>query len=83
MCVDDVKKIPEEQWSTTPISNIMVPKGQLEKVSPKENASVALGKLTARNIHQIPVVQENKVRGILRRNDILNYLQLHAEARVK
>jgi CBS domain-containing protein len=55
----------------------------LEKVSPQENASSALGKLTARNIHQIPVVQENKVRGILRRNDILNYIQLHAEARVK
>ena len=83
VCLDDVKKLPRERWSTTPISEIMLPKELLERVSPKENASVALGKLTARNIHQIPVVQENKVRGILRRNDILNYIQLHAEVRVK
>ena len=83
VCLDDVKKLPRERWSSTPISEIMLPKELLERVSPKENASVALGKLTARNIHQIPVVQENKVRGILRRNDILNYIQLHAEVRVK
>ena len=83
VCLDDVKKLSKERWPTTPISEIMLPKELLEKVSPEENASIALGKLTARNIHQIPVVQENRVRGILRRNDILNYIQLHAEARVK
>ena len=83
VCVDDVKKLSKERWPTTPISEIMLPKELLEKVSPEENANVALGKLTARNIHQIPVVKENRVRGVLRRNDILNYIQLHAEVRVK
>lgn len=83
VCLDDVKKLSKERWPTTPISEIMLPKELLEKVSPEENANVALGKLTARNIHQIPVVQENRVRGILRRNDILNYIQLHAEVSVK
>ncbi|MBW1823325.1 MAG: site-2 protease family protein [Deltaproteobacteria bacterium] len=83
VCLADVKKLPKERWPTTPISEIMLSKELLEKVSPEENANVALGKLTAKNIHQIPVVQENRVRGILRRNDILNYIQLHAEVRVK
>ena len=31
----------------------------------------------------VPVVQENKVLGILRRNDILNYLQLHNDLGTK
>jgi len=61
----------------------MIPQEHLEKVSPRDDASIALNKLTARNIHQVPVVQANKVMGILRRNDILNYLQLHNDLGTK
>jgi len=83
VCLHDVKKVPRGRWSNTTIGEIMIPKDQLEKVSPGDDASVALSKLSARNIHQIPVVKENRVRGILRRNDILNYLQFHADVEVK
>jgi Zn-dependent protease len=83
VCLHDVKKIPKERWPITTISEIMIPKDQLEKVSPGDDASIALGKLSAKNIHQIPVVKENRVMGILRRNDILNYLQSHDGLRVK
>jgi Zn-dependent protease len=81
--VHDLNKIPRELWTTTTVDRIMIPKEQLEKISPGDDASVALSKLSANNIHQIPVVQENKVCGILRRNDILNYLQLHTTAGTK
>ena len=83
VCLHDVKQVPREQWSTTAIGSIMIPQEQLEKVSPRDDASIALNKLTARNIHQVPVVQANKVMGILRRNDILNYLQLHNDLGTK
>ena len=83
VCLHDVKQVPREQWSTTTIGSIMIPQEQLEKVSPRDDASIALNKLTARNIHQVPVVQANKVMGILRRNDILNYLQLHNDLGTK
>ena len=83
VCLDDIKKMPRERWANTTIREIMITKNQLEKVSPGDDAGFALAKLTAKNIHQIPVVQENRVRGILRRNDILNYLQLHSNLVVK
>lgn len=83
VCLHDVKKIPKENWSIAIIKDIMIPQDQLEKVSPEDNASFALGKLSDKNIHQIPVVHENIVRGILGRNDILNYLQLHADSGAK
>ena len=83
ICLHDVKQVPREQWSTTTIGNIMIPQEHLEKVSPRDDANIALNKLTARNIHQVPVVQANKVMGILRRNDILNYLQLHNDLGTK
>jgi Zn-dependent protease len=83
VCLEDVKKMPKERWGNTTIKDIMITKNQLEKVSPGDDAGVVLAKLTAKNIHQIPVVQENRVKGILRRNDILNYLQLHTDLGVK
>ena len=83
VCLHDIKKVPRQRWSNTTIGEIMIPKDQLEKVSSGDDAGVALGKLSAKNIHQIPVVQENRVRGILRRNDILNYLQFHTDLEVK
>ena len=83
VCLDDIKKMPRERWANTTIRDIMITKNQLEKVSPGDDAGVALSKLTTKNIHQIPVVQENRVKGILRRNDILNYLQLHSDLVVK
>jgi len=83
VCLDDIKKMPRERWANTTIREIMITKNQLEKVSPGDDAGVALSKLTAKNIHQIPVVQENRVKGILRRNDILNYLQLHSDLVIK
>lgn len=83
VCLDDVKKMSRERWEHTTIGDIMITKNRLDKVSPGDDAGVALAKLTANNIHQIPVVQENRVRGILRRNDILNYLQLHTNLGVK
>lgn len=83
VCLHDVKSIPRERWPATTIADIMIPQGQLERVSPNDDASVALNKLTSKNIHQVPVVQDNRVLGILRRNDILNYLQLHADLGAK
>ena len=83
VCLHDIKSIPRERWPATTIGDVMIPQSQLERVSPGDDASVALNKLTSKNIHQVPVVQENRVLGILRRNDILNYLQLHADLGAK
>ncbi len=79
VCLHDLKKISREQWPVTPVRDIMVPKERLEQVSPSDDAGVALEKLTAKSIHQVPVVESNRVMGILRRNDILQYLQMHSE----
>jgi CBS domain-containing protein len=83
VCLRDIKQVPRDRWPSTLIRDIMVSKDQLEKVTPGDDASIALSKLSTKNIHQLPVVEENKVKGILRRNDILNYLQFHADLKVK
>jgi CBS domain-containing protein len=56
----------------------MTPASQLELVSPREDATQALKKLGRRDVRQMPVVQDGQVVGMLRRRDVLRWLQLQS-----
>jgi CBS domain-containing protein len=45
-------------------------------VAPSEEASVALRALAGRDVDQVPVVEDGRLVGLLRRRDILRWLQL-------
>jgi len=52
---------------------------QLAVVTPQENASEALNRLERRNVRQVPVVQDVRLVGLLRRRDIMRWLQTQSE----
>jgi Zn-dependent protease len=79
ICLDDVKAVPRENWASTRVGEIMTPKEKLETVSPEDDGTSVLGRLTGRNVNQVPVVKEGKVEGILCRSDVLQFLQLRTE----
>lgn len=76
----DVRKIPRSEWDTTTISHIMTPEEKLTVATPREDVSQALNDIATRDVRQVPVVQEGRLVGILRRADIMKWLQLHTEA---
>jgi predicted transcriptional regulator len=75
--LDDVHKLTSEQRETTRVRDIMTPSEKLVVVSPEEKASEALSRLDNQDVRQLPVVTENRIVGILRRADILRWLELH------
>jgi Zn-dependent protease/CBS domain-containing protein len=78
--IDDVRKLsPEERQSAT-VSDIMTPARKLVVVAPNENASEALDRLQNQKIRQLPVVNGNKIVGLLRRKDILRWLELQSQS---
>jgi CBS domain-containing protein len=79
VCLDDVRKVPREDWDTTRVRDIMTPMDQVAVVTPQEEASEAFTVLTGRDVNQVPVVQDGHLVGMLRRRDILKWLQLHGE----
>jgi Zn-dependent protease/CBS domain-containing protein len=79
VCLDDVRKVPREAWETTRVQQIMTPMDQVAVVTPQEEASEALTELTGRDVNQVPVVQDGRLVGMLRRRDVLRWLQLHGE----
>ena len=78
VCLEDVRQVPRAAWDTTPVSQIMTPASQLTVVAPRDDASQALQKLGQRDVRQIPVVQDGHVVGMLRRRDVLRWLQLQS-----
>jgi len=82
VCLEDVKATPRGEWSTTTVGEIMTPREKLEAVSFDTDGSKVLNSLTTKEIHQVPVMEGEKVAGIICRTDILRYIQLRTELRM-
>ena len=78
--LDDVRRVSRDVWETTTVRDIMTPAEKLVVVAPEEDASQALEKLTSVDVRQLPVVRDGELVGLLRRRDIIKWLQLHAES---
>ena len=76
--VEDVQKVPAESRANTTVREIMTPSSKLIVIAPEENASKALDRLQDQNIRQLPVVTENRIVGLLRRRDILRWLEFQS-----
>ncbi len=79
VCLEDVKATPKDKWPGTKVADIMTPKDKLEAVSPNDDGNTVLKSLTSKDIHQVPVVEGGKVKGIICRSDVLRYIQLRSE----
>ncbi|MGH8771796.1 MAG: site-2 protease family protein [Burkholderiales bacterium] len=79
VCLEDLRKVPREAWERTRVSDIMTPASKLAQVAPTEDTSDALTTLTNRGVNQLPVVENGRVRGLVRREDILRWLALRGD----
>jgi Zn-dependent protease/CBS domain-containing protein len=77
--IDDIRKVDPESRSQTLIQSIMTPSQKLVVVAPEEQASDAFQRLQSEDISQLPVVNGNKIVGLLRRKDIVRWLQLQSQ----
>ena len=78
VCLEDVRKLPREAWNDTTVSEIMTRAEQLAVATPREDANTALDKLARRDVRQMPVIENGQVVGLLRRRDIMKWLQLQS-----
>jgi CBS domain-containing protein len=77
--LEDVRAIPRSSWDNTLVRQIMTPADQLVSVTADQDAAEALKKLQARNVRQLPVMRHGSLAGLLRRRDLVKWLQLHSE----
>lgn len=75
--LDDVRGLPRDRWDSTPVMDIMTPAASLVMVPVDELASDALAQLMEHDVRQLPVMRDGRLVGMLRRRDIVRWLQLH------
>ena len=77
VCLQDVRKIPRADWPATRVRDIMTTK--LTVVHPSDPGSEALSALSRQGVNQLPVVEGGRIRGLVRREEILRWLSLYGE----
>ncbi len=79
VAMNDVEKSSKQIGKSVPVSEIMTPVSDLEYVTPDQDMAEAFDHLQRLDLRQIPVVLNHRIVGLLRRKDILRWLQFHSE----
>lgn len=71
----DIKDVPREDWGHLRVLDRMTSFGHVVTVAPDTDLDVALEKMSAHDIHQLPVVEGNAVVGLLTRGAVIRFFQ--------
>ena len=79
LTLSDVRTIPERKWRFTTSQQVMQPFERVVKIEPTTELPAALQMMDEAKVSQLPVVDDNRVLGLLSRETIFNYLRLRNE----
>ena len=74
--LEDVRAIPRGQWDTTYVREVMTPLDKLATLPTTAEADEALHQLGQLDVRQVPVLENGRLVGLVRRRDIMRWLQL-------
>lgn len=75
--LSDVKRLPEAEWPVTPVTAIMT--REPVAVRSEDEVAEALRLIAERQIHQVLVIDDGELKGVLTRAHVVEYLQLREE----
>lgn len=74
-----VKTVPREQWSRTPIHAVMTPLERLRVVGPETAITEVLQMMERDDINQVPVTRSGRLLGLITREHLLRVIAAHLE----
>jgi CBS domain-containing protein len=80
--ITDAKHLPHDAWATTPVGQVMT-RMPLKTLAPEADLSAALELMVANGVHQLPIVRDEALVGMLSRSDVMRYMQLGAELNLR
>lgn len=75
----DIASVPRDEWDRIPAEKAMVPWERLRKVDSNTELLTALQTMDDANVAQLPVVEGDRILGMLSREQIIAYLRTRAE----
>jgi Zn-dependent protease/CBS domain-containing protein len=77
--LQDVREVSRDKWEQVTVRQIMTPRDQLVTATPDEDASDAMTELSQRDVRMLPVLDHGKLVGVLRRRDIVRWMQIQSD----
>jgi len=74
--LSDAQHVDRQEWPLLDVSRIMTPADKLCTVTPDEDLRSAVQKLASNSFHQLPVVEQGRLVGMLNRAHVMAYLHL-------
>ena len=71
----NIKSIPQSNWNTTPVGDIMVPAGQIKVAHPEQDVLNITAEMSENAINQMPVVDKGRVIGLITRDNLSRALR--------
>ncbi len=75
----DIKKVPQERWPATSVSDIMTRTEDLQKLTPRDSLALAWQMLNENRIGQIPIVEWGQIVGLVTRADLMHYIHMRSQ----
>jgi len=75
----NIKPIPKERWDSTPVGEIMTPASELKTAQAEQPASSLLEQMDELGIDCMPVLEQDKVIGIVVQDNLRHLVRTRAE----
>jgi Zn-dependent protease/CBS domain-containing protein len=78
VCLEDIRSVPEETWQATTVDQAMTKTRDLTTLERSDDAAHALELLGSLDVAQLPVVENGRFLGLVRRQELMKWLTLRA-----
>lgn len=79
MTLDEVRRIDRDEWPRSTVRDIMVPITQVKSVTPSDTLLAAFERMNEHSLNQLPVMEGDRVVGVITRNDIFRLVARYLE----
>jgi CBS domain-containing protein len=77
--INRIRQVPREEWDVTPARFVMIQPAELKTVAPDEDLEAALKVLQEGDFNQLPVVEGDRLAGLLSRSNVMRFFSVRQE----
>jgi len=75
LTLHQIKGVPRSEWSTTAVARVMIPAARAKSIGPDSELWIVLQEMDRSGVIQLPVMENDRIVGMLTREDIMRFLR--------
>ncbi len=80
VCLDDARRTEKALRASSDVRDIMTPRERIASVTPDADLAAAMSTLAEKNVNQLPVLDGDRVVGLLTREEVMKWLSLRGNS---